>query len=674
MRRSKSLRRMLMLSAGALHFLAPAALHAQAAVPGDEGEAAEQEIVVTASLSGEGVNRNLVGSSITLIDAQDLSDRETRIVSDVLRDVPGVAVSRTGAVGGATQIRIRGSEGNHVLVFVDGIKVSDPYQGEFDFATLIADDTARIEVLRGQQSSIYGSDAIGGVINYITQSGKDAPGIRVRAEAGSLNSYNASARVARVSGNFDYVVSGAFTTTDGYPTAPGGARDVGAQNVALSTKLGWTPSEVFKVTGVLRYNHTEADTNDQGVNATAPVVRGRQVITVVDTPESYYRNKAVYGLLRADLETFGGLMATSAMAQITSSKRDAYAAFGYNYGNQGTRYRGALIHAVNFGTARVNHRLTVSIDAEREDYRNAAPSAPDKSRKTLDTVGFVAQYNLAIDERFAVGGSLRYDDNSYFDDATTWHVETSYLLNTGTRFHAAAGSGVKAPVSFELFGYSSGQYIGNPDLRPEESVGWEAGVDQAFAQGAITIGATYFDNRLTNEIYTAYIAPSYTGTSLNRTTKTRQKGIELFSEARLGDFRASGSWTWLDAPQSRNVLLNPEDPASFATGAVETQAVRRPKYTGSFNLTYAPADLPVSGTLTVRYNGKMKDVVYTPSYMALYADMPAFTLVNLSLRYKVTSQVEVFARAENLFDEKYQEVFTYNTPGRTVYGGLRARF
>src|SRR5690606_20374438 len=141
--------------------------------------------------------------------------RETRVVSDILRDVPGVAVNRTGAVGGLTQIRIRGTEGNHVLVFVDGIKASSPYQGEFDFGTLIADDAARIEVLRGQQSALYGSDAIGGVINYTTLSGREAPGIRLRAEGGSFGTYNGTARIAGTAGDtFDYALSGSFFHTD----------------------------------------------------------------------------------------------------------------------------------------------------------------------------------------------------------------------------------------------------------------------------------------------------------------------------------------------------------------------------------------------------------------------------------------------------------------------------
>lgn len=665
-------KRSALLATSALTLLLPSALAAQTE-PDAEAEQSEG-VVVTASLSGEGIDRNLLGSSVTLIDARDLADRETRIVSDVLRDVPGVAVSRSGAIGGQTQIRIRGSEGNHVLVFVDGMKVSDPYQGEFDFGTMIADDGARIEVLRGQQSALYGSDAIGGVINYITQSGREAPGVRVRAEAGSFGTFNGTARVASASDTFDYVLSGSMYSTEGYPVAPGGNRDTGSFQHTFSTKLAWTPVDAFKLTGVLRYSASEADLNDQGPSPDAPVIRGRQVITLIDTPGSYYQSEAFYGLVRADLESLDGLLHTSLSGQFADIRRDSYNLAGYSYGNVGMRHAGSFVNELRFGSDSVKHRLSVAVDAQRERYRNAAPTAPDKTTKTLDTVGFVGQYNLTVADRFALGGSVRYDDNSYFENATTWHVHSSYLFPTGTRVRAAAGTGVKAPSSFELFGYSTGQYIGNPDLKPEKSRGWEAGLDQSFAEGALTIGATYFDSQLTNEIYTAYMPPDYSGTSLNRTTKTYQKGVEVFGEARLGDIRASASWTWLDAPQDRNVLLNPENLSSFATGPVTAQAVRRPKYSGSFNLTYAPESAPVSGTVTVRYNGKMNDVVYTPSYMALYAPMKAYTIVNLSLRYAVTDEFGVFVRAENLFDEDYQEILTYDTPGRGVYAGFRASF
>ena len=186
--------------------------------------AGAEEIVVTATRAGQGLPRDQLGTSVTIIRPVDLELRQTRVLSDILRDMPGIAVSRLGTVGGTTDVRIRGAEGNHTMVLIDGMEVSDPFTGAFDFATLIADEVARIEVLRGQQSALYGAEAIGGVINYITLSGAEAPGFSGRADGGSFGTYSGAARFAGVSGGFDYAVNGSYQSTDGVPTSRFGSR------------------------------------------------------------------------------------------------------------------------------------------------------------------------------------------------------------------------------------------------------------------------------------------------------------------------------------------------------------------------------------------------------------------------------------------------------------------
>ena len=648
--------------------VAPLAAHAE------DGDT----IVVSATRSGEGIDHDLVGSSVTVIDPQQIEDRETRIVSDVLRDVPGVAVNRRGAIGGLTQVRIRGTEGNHVLVFVDGIKASDPYQGEFDWATLIADDAARIEVLRGQQSALYGSDAIGGVISYTTLSGREAPGIRLRAEAGSFGTYDGSARIAGVAGEaFDYALSGAFYRTAGYPTAPyhsdtgplaPGERDVGSDSLGLSAKVDWTPGANLHVGAVLRYGHTRADSND---TATGPAqVDGYPVGTTIDTPGVYYTNRAWSGLLRAELASLDGALTTALSGQFSDTRRDGHdlSPYGFgDYGDHGTRYRGSLENTLKFGSERAKSTLTLAADAEREEFRNTAdPFAILYGKHRLDTAGLVAQYALALDDRLGVSGSLRHDFNQRFADDTTWHAEASYLLASGTRLHAAAGEGVKNPTATELYGYYP-PFTGNPALRPEQSTGWEAGIDQSFADRAVTIGATYFRSRLTDWITTCYGgAPDFSSTPCNRPGITRQQGVEAFGEARLGAVRIDAAWTYLDAPQEQSLL----------TGTQTIQAVQRPRDIASFNLTYAPRGRPFSGTVTVRYNGRTNDLAFggPPAYPTLLVGLHSYTLVNLALRYRLSSQIELFARGENLLDENYQEAFAYRAAGRAFYGGARARF
>jgi vitamin B12 transporter len=651
------------------------AARAQSAAAASQAEADSAggagDIVVSASRSGDAISRDLIGSSVTVLGAQALEERQTRMVSDVLRDVPGVAVSRSGAVGGLTQVRIRGSEGNHVLVIIDGIKADDPYQGEFDFGTLMADDAARIEVLRGQQSSLYGSSAIGGVINYITLSGREAPGLRTSAEYGAMDTYRATARLAGAAGDLDYALSGAAQHTDGYAVAPGGSREVGARLAGGSGKVNWTPAPDFKLTAVGRYSYTRGENTDTGLNPDAPTVDGRAVQAAIDTPGSYYVNRGTYGLVRAELDTFGGAMSTAASAQVADTRRRNYRSGDFDYGDRGQRQRYSLEDTLRLGTDRVKHRLTFALDYEREQFRNTTPADfVDRSRHRLDTLGFVGQYNLTVDERLAIGGSIRHDRNDLFKDVTTYHVDASYLLPGGTRIRAAAGTGSENPAAFELFGYSDGLYIGNPDLRPEKSKGWEAGIDQVFGGGKVRIGATYFQNRLHAEIYTDYPAPDFVATSFNRTSTTRQRGVETFLEARAGAVRADASYTYLRAPQVRDVLATPA--ATFAT-PLESQAVRRAKNIASLNVSYAPGERPFTVTATIRYNGAQNDVAYTGGFDPVLARVDDFTLLNLAATYDLNRQLQLFGRIENALRERYQEVFGYRAAGRAVYAGARLK-
>ncbi|MCG2841621.1 TonB-dependent receptor [Sandaracinobacter sp. RS1-74] len=624
------------------------------AAPAIAAAEAPDAIVVTASRSGDGTKLANLPASVTLIGSEDLVNRQTRILSDVLRDVPGVAVSRTGAIGGLTQIRVRGTEGNHVLVMIDGIKASDPYHGEYDFGTLIADETARVEVLRGQQSSLYGSDAIGGVIQYITLTGREAPGFSARVEGGSFGTVSGGARAAGFTDSFDYAVSASAYRTDGTPTARHGTRDVGSTSVGASAKLNWTPSEILKFTAVGRYSYTDADTNNSESDPTSPWFG-----YTVDSPGVHFVNKAFYGLARGELTLADGRWTNALTAQIADTRRRGYDEDGFDYGNNGRRYKGAFESAYRFGNEAIEHRLTGAVDFEREEFQNLvdSPYAFTGWRSTSNW-GLVGQYELDVNDAFFAGASIRHDFNNRFADVTTWRAQAGYRLPMGLRVRGAYGTGVKNPGFFELFGYSDGKYIGNPNLRPEKSKGWEAGIDQVFGDGLATIGATYFDSRLTDEIYTSYPPPNYVATPSNRTTKSKQQGVEFFLSANpLQQIRFDLAYTWLKARENG------------------VEEVRRPKHVGSLNLTYRSLDERFSTTFTARYNGRQTDVAYTdPSWIPVRVSLKEYVLVNLNAEYRLSEAFTLFGRVENLLDENYEEVFSFATPGRAVYGGVKARF
>jgi len=610
------------------------------------------EVVVTASRTGRAVDVGRLGSSVTVVDAAAMEQRQVRIVSDVLRDIPSVSVSRSGSVGGLTQVRIRGSEGNHVLMLVDGIEASDPSQGEFDFATLFADEGARIEVLRGQQSALYGSDAIGGVIQYITASGRERPGLSGRFEAGSLKTAQGALRYGGVHGPFDFAVSGSYYTTDGVPNSRFGVRDLDAKNNTLSGKATFAPVDNFRVIAVARYAETSADTNNS--NYSSPSSDPSYGLPVDST--NFYYNRQRMGLVRAEGEVLDGRWTHALTAQMNRTQRRSFTDVGRpgSFSN-GAREKYSYDTSFRFETGEVTHTLTGAVDRELESYRNLPLTAvvtAQNARRRINNTGLVGQYDLDWQGRLILGGALRRDENSAFQDITTYRLQGSYLFDTGTRVRAASGSGIKNPTFTELYGFNPATFIGNPNLKAETSKGWEAGLEQTLLDGQLRVGATYFDARLDNEIYTVF-TPSFVSTPANRTTRSKQRGVELTLEAKFGkQWRIDGAYTHLDAVEN---------------GVKE---IRRPDNMASLNFAWRDLSDRFGATATIRYNGRMTDNYFGATTQTKI--LPAFTLVNFDADWKISRNFQLYGRIENLLDKDYEEVYGYRTQGRAAYVGIRA--
>jgi len=610
-----------------------------------------ETIVVTGTRSADPLPADRTGGSVTVLNETIFELRQVRDVSDVLRDVPGVAIGR---VPGQTQIRIRGAEANHTLVLIDGIEVSDPFVGEFDFGGLIAEDAARVEVLRGQQSAIYGSDAIGGVIHYITPTGREAPGISARIEGGSFATVNTAVRVAGVEGAFDFALFATLNSTDGTPGARVGTRDLANDTGAISLKSNWSPSDTFRLIGVARYARNEAEFNNSDNDFASPTF-GFQI----DTPGSEFENDAFYGLLRGELDLMNGRWTHALTGQIVDATRDGFNAGGRNFGSEGQRLKGSYETTLRFDGAGVKHRFTGAVDVERDRFRNTDPSGfAFPGRRQIDSVGLVAQYDALIGNNASIGASIRRDENDRFADTTTYRVQGSYRFNSGTRLRAAAGSGVKNPGFYELFGFVDGRFIGNPDLEPERSEGWEVGVEQELAQGAVTLGLTYFESDLEDEIFTSFLPPAFIASSANRDTVSTQSGIEAFAQGRVGDALSfNASYTYLRAREDG------------------VREIRRPAHTASVAVDWrAPANKG-GVTLVARYNGESDDDAFIdPSFIPVRVRLDDYVLANLNADVKLSERIDLFGRVENLADADYEDVFSFETPGRSAYIGVRARF
>jgi vitamin B12 transporter len=611
------------------------------------------QVVVTATRASEGVRADLLGGSFTILEPQTLEARQTRVISDVLRDVPGVSVSRSGAVGGQTTVRMRGAEGNHTLVLIDGIEASDPFYGAFDFATLIADDLARVEVLRGPQSALYGSEAIGGVINYITLSGREAPGVRTRIEGGSFGTVDVSARAAGVAGAFDYAFSGGHQRTDGVPTSRFGSRDIGAENTALSGRFGYEASETLRFKAIARYSRTEGDSNDQDFDFPP----GPSYGFVIDSDDTF-ETRAFYGLLRGELDTLEGRWTHALSAQTVDAKRDAFSGGSFANGDDGNRVRFSYESSLRFGTEFFRQTLTAAFDHEREEFQNRGAFLTEEQtlERDITNEGIVLQYDANVNERFGFGAAARHDDNDRFEDDESFRVQGSYRLESGTRLRAAAGSGIKNPDIFELFGFDPSSFVGNPNLKPEQSRGWEVGLDQRFGP-RFEIGVTYFESKLRDEIATVFL-PSFVFSVENLDTESTQEGIEIAAVAQVTDaLRIDASYTYLDAEEDGR------------------EEIRRPPHTASLNIAWRAHEDRGGVALTVRYNGDTFDSDFTdPFDFDKRVRLSDYTLVNLGADWKLTANTQLYARVENLLDDDYEEVFTYRSPGIAAYAGARFTF
>ncbi len=607
------------------------------------------QLVVSATRAPGGVGRDLLGASVTTLEPEDLRDRQVRSLADLLRDVPGISVNRAGPPGSVTQLRLRGTEANHALVLIDGMQATDPFFGEFDFAGLMADMVARVEVLRGQQSALYGSDAIGGVIQYLTLGGREAPGFSARAEGGSFGTYDTAARFAGVSGPLDFAFSGGLMHSDGSPSARFGVRDIGADNQVVSGRLRWDFSDTLRLRAVARYTRARADFNQQDFDYTSPTYG-----FVVDSTDRS-DTRMLQGMLTAERDGLQGRWQQSLSVQGADAQRDSYSFGARDSGNTGSRLKASYVSSLRFEHARLAQQLVLAADAQREHFRNTGPYASPAQGEAhhLDNLGLVAQYNAVVDGHIGVAAALRHDRNQRFLNADTYRVQASYRFDGGTRLHAAAGSGIKNPTPTEIFGYDPQTFVGNANLKPEQSQGWELGVEQWLWDTRLRVGATWADSRLHDEIYTVYTGPAFVASPANRLNTSRQQSAEFFAQARLGNgLHVDASYTWLDAREDRQA------------------EVRRPPQVGSLNLVWSTAARGASLHAGLRYNGATDDYNFTavgPPRVSL----KAYKLLQLGGELRLMPGVQLFGRVENLLGERYEDVYTYRTQGRGFFIGLR---
>ena len=602
-----------------------------------------QIIVITATRIPTPVLQ--VASSITVVTAADIEARQERTFADVLKDIPGLNVVQTGGPGGETSVFMRGTNSNHTKVFIDGIDVSDPSNatGAFDFGQLLTQDIERVEVLRGPQSGLYGSDAIGGVINIITKSGNGPAQFTGAAEGGTFDTFNQAGTVSGSDEAFHYSASVAHFHAGATPVTPldlllpGEARiDDYDDNLTLTTKLGYDVTPDFDLGLAARY--TDIHLRDTGEDYLVALP-----FSGYPAPEQTSADTVEYATrLTAHLKSFDGVLEQTLGLAYTHDRTDTVEPQTPPALNTGERRKADWQGDVKFDPTE-----TLVLGAEYERDEIDQPITAD-----VHIGSAYGELQSQIGDHWFSALNVRHDDNSRFGDKTTWRFAPGWVLTeTDTKLHASVGTGFKAPTLSELYqSFPAFFFFANPNLKPESSTGWDAGIEQAVVHDVLRVGVTYYYNRIRDLITT-----DVTGTTWANVGRATTDGIESFIAYQpLRELTLRVDYTYTQAEDD----------------VLEQPLLRRPKHRGSFVATWQ-VTRAWQWNLDVLAVGNWVDVSRDGLTSGLSA--PGYTTVNLATSYDLTPRVALFARVDNLLDRHYENPIGFLQPSIGVYAGLKVR-
>jgi vitamin B12 transporter len=609
--------------------------------------AVEPEIVVTASL--EPVPAEEIAVSVTLFDENSIETLGAPFVSDLARLAPGVSVSVSGAQGSLTQIRIRGSEANHSLLFVDGIAFNDPASGnEARFENLAADGLSRVEIVRGPQSALWGSEALGGVIALEGPDPLSGTRLRASGEHGSHDFGRASLAATVGSRTAGIAATASWVRSDGIDIFGGGSGDKdGFRNLAASFKAAARPGADGEVGFAGRYVRATSE-----FDGTPPPFFVR-----ADTLDS---SRAELGAGRVWARF--GLAADEPWSFELAGQYLHSANRNFNGSNplnrtvaDRLRIGGRIVRRFRAGGA--GHMLVGA--AEREDESFAALDqavffAPDQ-RRSRGRTALIGEWRAEWGRAFSTDLALRRDDFNRFEDSTTIRAGLVARPFAELAVHAAYGEGLAQPTFFDLYGFDPTSFVGNPALTPEKSRGYEAGL--SWRRPSFTLGVTIFTNRLTDEIVEDF--SRFPSTVRNASGKSRRRGLEAAAELRpVAGVRIAANYTYLDALDQRS------------GDGPRNREPRRPKHGANLVAEWTSDRLVLGGSLA--YVGRRLDADFD-LFPAPVVALDDYVLANLRVAYRLTDDFEVYGRVDNAGDAEYRDVVGYNTPGRTVHAGLRVR-
>jgi len=611
----------------------------EAASAGQETSAAEQEqlrheekVVVTADRIEESVAN--VGSAVSVITSEEIDESGALWLIEVLERTPGLSTARSGGPGAAATVFLRGTNSNHTLFMVDGVKLNSPTTGSYDFShlQLAADQIERIEIVRGPQSPLYGSEAMGGVINVITKRGAGPATWGIEAEGGSYDSgrihtwVNGQASAVRYAGSVSYLDTGGFSAA---AESRGNPEADDLRNVSYSGRLDYSSTTGFSLDGFVRGFDSDLGFDDYvfGIGP-ADNVNNRQTNqeiyagAAVGYQSSHWTTRLAFSDSEADLRT--------------DTPDGFYTAFTLDAAVRELDWQNEVI-------VTGSQTLIGGVEYRREQAEVLSTSSFDESgyNERVDVVGLYLHDRIDVADvaAFTLGG--RYEDHSRFGGKWTFRATGTGRLTPNLRLHGSAGSAFRSPALNDLYF----PIYGNLDLKPEESIGVDLGVEMIMRQARARLDVTFFRNDISELIDFTFVGFQNLGAALTQ-------GLEIGGDWSPNELIAlAGSYTFMDAAEKDS----------------GEQLARRPRHQGAVQVTFYPAEgLHVFTELIAK--GERNDV--GPSGPIA---LDAYALVNLAAGYQISRRLALKGRIDNLLDTEYEEVYGFGTAGLSGYLGLQVR-
>ena len=619
-------------------------------------DVAKLDVINVYSASATPTSLHQTASSVTVLTEKDFAQRGATYVSDVLKTVPSLAVSASGGRGTLTNVFLRGADANHTAVIIDGVKVNPVSGYGFDFGGLALSNIDRIEVLRGEQSALWGSDAMGGVIYITTKKGLEKGktfNVDYDFGTGSNRTVDGSLTLSGSNNNFYYALHGDSHHTKGISALSKNRFNYTAQDgTAVSTGGSNERDKFHRDNASLRFGYDDnqkgfdfltshssqtANFDNSATDEKGHYTRTRDTLFKLSgflgNDDQLLKHKVGVSHIKTDSDTVGYTSAYDA------KKLNANYQLDVNFDREGSLTQG----------------LSFLTDYQKTDFNSSYFN--NAGNKKLVEKSLAAEYRLLHDADHSLNISGRYTDSSEYENSWTGRIAGAYRLHNNVKAHASFGSAIQNPTITEYYGYNA-RYIGNPNLQPEKSLGGDIGFLFETNDGRHSFDVTYFARNVKNAISSEVINfTTYASRAVNLEGKSKVKGVEVAYNGKITDaLTAYANYTYTQTRDSKGAEL-----------------ARRPKHLANAGLAYQITE-KFRADVNVSYTGKRMDTYYSPTYTTHKVKLPSYTLANLGVNYKVADSLTIYANLNNVFNKKYENVLGYGQEGRNVYVGLKGAF